>query len=85
MGYYTGCDAHSKTCSFQHMDEDGSLGLTDRIPTDKLSIDQFLSKLDKPTAMIMEAGRNWWWLYQHFNQHPKISKIDIISISLLNE
>lgn len=78
MGYYTGCDAHTNSCYFQHMDEDGSLGLTDRVPTDKVGIDRFLSQLDKPTVMVLEAGRNWWWLSQYFKGHRMVSKVEII-------
>ena len=78
MTYYTGCDAHSKTCTLQHMDEEGALGLTMTVPTDKDSLYKFLDELDEPTIMTLEAGRNWWHLYNLFEVHPKVSLVNVV-------
>ncbi len=31
--YYTGCDAHKKNCTLQHIDDDGALGLSMNVAT----------------------------------------------------
>ena len=78
MTYYTGCDAHLRTCTFQHMDEEGALGLTMTVPTDKNSIYKFLDVLDEPTIMTLEAGRNWWHLYHLFNEHSNVFEVNVV-------
>lgn len=78
MKYHTGCDAHSRTCEFQHMDEDGVLGLTMRVNTSKEGLNNFLVHLDEPTTMTLEAGRNWWWLHEFFSDHPKVSEVNVV-------
>jgi len=78
MNYHTGCDAHSKYCKFQHMAEDGSLGLHMTVKTTKEDIHKFLDHLDAPTTMTLEAGRNYWWLSQLFMQHPIVSKVNVV-------
>jgi len=74
---YTGCDAHKRMCHFQQMDEDGALGFSIRVPTDKESIIELLDQLEEKTIMTLEAGRNWWWLCQLFKSHHNISAINI--------
>jgi transposase len=78
MNYFTGCDSHNRTSHFQHMDEEGALGLSMKVPTDKESINKFLNFLDEPTTMTLEAGRNWWWLYQLFDNHPRVSDVNVV-------
>lgn len=55
--YYTGCDAHKRSCTLQHIDEDGALGLSMKIPTTSEGLDSFLDKLDAPTVVTFEASR----------------------------
>lgn len=78
MNYYTGCDVHKRTTTIQHMDEEGSLGLSMTIPTDKASIRKFLDQLDDPTSITFEAGRNWWWIHQFFSQHPQVTQVKVV-------
>lgn len=78
MEYHTGCDVHKKTTTIQHMDEEGALGLSMRIPTDKDSIRKFLSELEDPTSITFEAGRNWWWLHQFFLDQPIVSQVNVV-------
>ncbi len=42
MIYHTGCDAHNKTCNFQHISDDGAIGLKMRVNTNEDSIHRFL-------------------------------------------
>lgn len=87
--YYTGVDTHKKYSQFQHMDEDGALGLSQSVPTDAQSIDKFLSQLDEPTVITLEAGRNYWWLHEYFQNHPIVSDVYVVdprrSRSIANE
>ena len=46
MIYHTGCDAHNKTCNFQHISDDGAIGLKMRVKTNEQSIYRFLDLLD---------------------------------------
>ncbi|MBU0613830.1 IS110 family transposase [Patescibacteria group bacterium] len=76
--YYTGIDTHSKYSQFEHMDEDGALGLSQSVPTDKESIERFLAQLDDPTVITFEAGRNYWWLHEYFQGHPMVSDVVVV-------
>lgn len=76
--YYTGCDAHKKRCTLQHIDDDGALGLSRSIPTDAESLNTFLNELDAPTVVTFEASRSYWWLHQHFSHHPKVSEVVVV-------
>jgi transposase len=78
MIYHTGCDAHNKTCNFQHISDDGAIGLKMRVNTNEDSIHRFLDLLDAPTTMALEAGRNYWWLSQLFEAHPKVTKVHVV-------
>ena len=76
--YFTGIDAHNRTCMFQHMDADGALGLSMNLPTDKDGFERFFSQLDAQTVITLEAGRNYWWLYQYLSSHPKVSEVKVV-------
>jgi transposase len=78
MIYYTGCDAHKKTSALQHMDSEGTLGLSMRVPTDKDGFNKFFDQLDRPTEMTLEAGRNYWWLHEFFKDHPKVTQVNVV-------
>ena len=62
--YYTGCDAHKRSCTFQHIDDDGALGLTMKTVSTANGLNDFLDQLDAPTVMTFEASRGYWWLHQ---------------------
>ncbi|MHC4105916.1 MAG: IS110 family RNA-guided transposase [Planctomycetota bacterium] len=76
--YYTGCDAHKRSCTLQHIDEDGALGLSMKIPTTSEGLDSFLDELDAPTVVTFEASRSYWWLYQYLNHHPKVAEVVVV-------
>jgi transposase len=76
--YYTGCDAHKKNCTFQHLDQDGALGLMMKTPCTANGLDSFLEALDAPTVVTFEAGRNYWWLHQYLKGHPKVSEVVVV-------
>ena len=76
--YYTGCDAHKKNCTLQHIDDDGALGLSMTIATNSEALDTFLDKLDAPTVVTFEASRSYWWLHQYFSKHPKVSRVVVV-------
>jgi len=76
--YYTGCDAHMRSCTLQHIDDDGALGLSMTVPTTSQALDAYLDKLDAPTVMTFEASRSYWWLYQYFSKHPKVSRVVVV-------
>lgn len=78
MTYHTGCDVHSKFCRFQHIDDDGAIGLHMTVESTEEGICEFLDRLDAPTTMTLEAGRNYWWLSQLFSNHPKVSKVSVV-------
>ena len=76
--YYTGCDAHKKNCTLQHIDEDGALGLMMTITNTPQGFNAFLDKLDAPTVITFEASRSYWWLYQYLSKHPKVSDVVVV-------
>ncbi len=76
--YFTGCDAHMRSCTLQHIDDDGALGLSMNVPTSSEALDAYLDKLDAPTVMTFEASRSYWWLYQYFSKHPKVSRVVVV-------
>ena len=78
MTYHTGCDAHKNFCIMHHMDNDGAHGLHQNVPTDRQSINNFLNQLDEPTTMTVEAGCNWWFLYNIFCEHRMVSDVTIV-------
>jgi len=78
MLYHVGCDAHKRDCIMHHMTHDGAHGLHENITTNEQSIHTFLNKLDAPTTMTLEAGCNWWFLYQMFDDHPLISEVNVV-------
>jgi len=78
MNYYTGSDVHKGTTTIQHMDEEGALGLSMTIPTDKAGIRKFLDKLEDPTSITFEAGRIWWWIHQFFSQQAEVTQVKVV-------
>jgi transposase len=76
--YYTGCDAHRKRCTLQHIDEEGALGLMMTIPNNSQGFDSFLDKLDAPTVVTLEASRGYWWQHQYLSKHPKVTGVVVV-------
>ncbi len=76
--YYTGCDAHKKRCTLQHIDEDGTLGLMMTITNSEQGFDSFLDKLDAPTVITLEASRGYWWQHQYLSKHPKVFRVVVV-------
>ncbi len=76
--YYTGCDAHKKRSTLQHIDEDGTLGLMMTITSCAQGFDSFLDKLDAPTVITLEASRGYWWQHQYLSKHPKVSDVIVV-------
>jgi transposase len=75
---YTGCDAHKRSCTLQHLDEDGALGLSLKTSSTADGFDSFLDKLDAPTVVTFEASRSYWWLHQYFRSHPMVSEVVVV-------
>lgn len=61
-----------------HMSDDGAHGLHQNITTEEQSIQTFLTQLDAPTTMTLEAGCNWWFLYNVFDGHPFVSEVNVV-------
>ena len=76
--YYTGCDAHKKNSTLQHIDEDGTLGLSMSVASTPQGFEAFLDKLDAPTVITFEASRGYWWLHQYLSEHPKVSRVVVV-------
>jgi transposase len=76
--YYTGCDAHKRSCTFQHIDDDGALGLTMKTSHSADGFNAFLDKLDAPTVITFEASRSYWWLHQYLSRHPKVADVIVV-------
>ena len=76
--YFTGFDVHDTNIQIQHMDEDGSLGITTNIPSEEQFVLEFLKTLDAPTAVTFEASGSYWWLYQLLIKHPKVSSVNVV-------
>jgi transposase len=76
--YYTGCDAHKRSCTFQHIDDDGALGLTMKTSGTANGLNAFLDQLNAPTVMTFEASRGYWWLYQYLREHPKVTDVIVV-------
>ena len=78
MTHFIGCDAHSMTCTFQHINQDGALGFEKTIPTESLAFDKLLGCLEQPVCITLEAGRNYWWILQHLKAHPAVTEVNIV-------
>lgn len=78
MIYHAGLDAHDRQSFFQHMDADGTIGLSEWVATTPESLNELLAQLDEPTTITFEAGRNYWWLHEFFVTHPKISQVHVV-------
>lgn len=78
MSHHIGIDVHDNLSTLQHMDEEGYLGFQMTIPTEKEEFARVLDKLDQPTTITFEAGRNYFWLYEFFSQHPKVIKTNVV-------
>ena len=78
MIYHIGLDAHHSSSFFQHMDSEGTIGLSERIATDPECINQLLAQLDEPTTITFEAGRNYWWLHEFFVNHSMVSEVKVV-------
>ena len=78
MNYHAGLDAHDRNSFFQHMDVDGTIGLSEWVATDPDSINDLLAQLDEPTTITFEAGRNYWWLHELFANHPMVSQVKVV-------
>jgi transposase len=76
--YYTGLDVHDEYTNIQHMDAQGFLGITDRIATTPSSLRDIFDQLDSKTNVCLEAGRNWWWISQCLEKHPKVDQVKIL-------
>ena len=76
--YYTGCDAHKKNSTLQHIDEDGTLGLSMTITSSPTGFDAFFDQLDAPTVVTFEASRGYWWLHQYLSKHPKVDRVVVV-------
>lgn len=75
---YIGLDVHSKYTKVQHMDAQGFLGFSPLIPTSAECLENFLNELDEPVSINMEAGRNWWWIYQLLKPHPMVAQVNVV-------
>ncbi len=78
MNYHVGLDAHDSDSFFQHMDAEGTIGLSEWVTTAPDSLNELLAHLDEPTTITFEAGRNYWWLHEFFAKHPKISQVNVV-------
>lgn len=78
MTQFFGCDAHKMTCTLQHIDQDGALGIEATIPTSADAFDQLLGKITQPISVTMEAGRNYWWIQQHLKSHPSVTQVKVV-------
>ncbi len=56
MIYHAGLDAHDSNSFFQHMDAEGTIGLSEWVATAPDSINELLAQLDEPTTITFEAG-----------------------------
>ena len=78
MTHFIGIDVHDDVSTLQHMDNDGHLGLQATIPTEPEAFARILDQLDSPCVVTFEAGRNYFWLYEFFSKHPKVSKVNVV-------
>ena len=76
--FYTGLDVHTKRTQIQHMDEDGALGLSMNVMTDRSHILRYLDELSAPTSVTFEASGNYWWISQLLQDHPKVSEVNVV-------
>lgn len=76
--YHSGFDVHDDNIVIQHMDEDGALGVEMTTPTTKKGMCNFLSKLDAPSTITLEASDQYWWISQFLEEHPLVSKVNVV-------
>jgi transposase len=78
MKHHVGIDTHQVKSTFQHLDDEGTLGLTREIGTQVSDFERILAEIQEPVSITLEAGRNYWWLHQYFQQHPKVFQVNIV-------
>jgi transposase len=78
MIYHMGIDTHHSYSFFQHMNTDGAIGISERVATNRDTINELLAQLDDPTTITFEAGRNYWWLHDLFAHHPMVSQVNVV-------
>jgi transposase len=78
MIYHMGIDTHHGYSFFHHMNSDGAIGISARVPSDREHFNELLAQLDDPTTITFEAGRNYWWLHELFSQHPMVSQVNVV-------
>jgi transposase len=78
MTHHIGIDVHDDFSTLQHMDNEGCLGLSITIPTEKEEFARILDSLDVPVTITFEAGRNYFWLHDFFSKHPKVSLVNVV-------
>jgi len=76
--YYTGLDIHKERTQIQHMDGDGTLGISMNIPTEAKSLLAFLEQLDAPTAVCLEATGSSWWISRLLMDHPRVARLAVV-------
>jgi len=76
--YHTGFDVHDTNIQIEHMDEDGALGISKKIPANARCVLEFLDLLDGLTTITIEASGSYWWLHQLLEKHPKVSAVNIV-------
>jgi transposase len=60
------------------MDQDGALGIEATVSTSSEAFNLLLDKLNQPVSVTMEAGRNYWWIKQHFKAHPAVKQVKVV-------
>lgn len=76
--HYIGLDIHKRITHIQHMDQDGVLGKSQRLPTCQSSLLSLVEELTEPTAICFEASASYWWISQLLASHPNVAELKVV-------
>ncbi|MEM5777549.1 MAG: transposase, partial [Candidatus Aenigmatarchaeota archaeon] len=60
---YAGIDLHKRSTYVSVMKEDGELIMQMRVATEPEVLKQLMDRIPKPFLAVLEATRNWYWVY----------------------
>jgi transposase len=83
MKYYIGCDAHKKYSVFRAVNEQGQVGLPERVGHDKQLYRKYLATLPAGSPIALESVGNWYWMIEAMEKvghtpilvHPRKAKL----------
>ncbi|MFN4227737.1 MAG: transposase [Candidatus Ratteibacteria bacterium] len=60
---YVGIDLHKRSTYVSVMNKEGELIMQKRVLTEPEELKLLLDRVPKPFSAVIEASRNWYWVY----------------------